>query len=175
MALTLSNLRKLLADMDAPELREVIEELFKASAANKRLLTAKLEGDNSELLDKLLTELEKAFRTEGRLPTMRVGDAKKALAAYAKAATPTEALDAHLRFVEAGARCLRAYGGWPDNNYTSMQKVFEKAFEYARKLNPDDLPYDRFRNLADDHYLELRGYYNDFLDELDEQDEEREA
>jgi len=114
--LTLKALRQTLDDMDAPELRALVMELFRASAANKRLLTAKLEGDTSDLLAKLESELEKAFRTSGRRPTFKVGEARKALNTYLKVAAPQQALDAELRYVEAGVRCLNAYGDWPENN-----------------------------------------------------------
>ncbi|MDV6375639.1 hypothetical protein [Deinococcus arenicola] len=92
MPLTLTQLRKTVAEMDAPELRGPMEELFRANVTNKRLLTALLEGDSSDLLAKLDSELLKAFWDEGGLPTMKVGGAKKALAAYLKVATPMQAL-----------------------------------------------------------------------------------
>ncbi|CAM3678309.1 hypothetical protein DESA109040_19595 [Deinococcus saxicola] len=172
MPLTLTQLRKTVAGMDAPELRGLIEELFKASVTNKRLLTALLEGDSSDLLAKLDSELLKAFRDEGRMPTMRVGGAKKALSAYLKVASPVQALDAELRYVEAGIRCLNAYGGWPDNNYSSMQKVFESAMKRVRTLDPDAVPLERLGRLVKNaEHMDIGYFYDEFLDELDEAEE----
>ncbi len=165
----------MLGDMDAPELRALIEDLFAASTDNKRLLTAKLEGDTSELLSKFQSELEKAFRVSGRLPTMKVGGAKKALGAYIKVAAPTQALDAELQYVEAGVRCLHAYGDWPENNYNSMEGVFEQALKRAAGLPRDQIPFERLRQLvkeADSFGYgfsdQLADLYGSFLEVLDE-------
>ncbi|CAM4140360.1 hypothetical protein [Deinococcus marmoris] len=175
MPLTLTQLRKTVAEMDAPELQGLIEELFKANVTNKRLLTALLEGDSSDLLAKLDSELLKAFRDEGRMPTMKVGGAKKALAAYLKVASPIQALDAELRYVEAGIRCLNAYGDWPENNYSSMEKVFESALKRARTLDADAVPHKRLAALVKDgdgfgygFSDQLQWLYDEFMEELEE-------
>ncbi|GHG08164.1 hypothetical protein GCM10017783_20940 [Deinococcus piscis] len=162
MALTLKQLRSALEHMDAPELRAVVEDLYKASIDNKRLLTAKLNGDISDLRGKLSQELEKAFRTSGRLPSMKVGGAKKALTAFVKVASPVEALDAELAYVEAGVACLNTYGDWPENNYTSMEKVFEAALARAEQLPSDQIPYERLDTLVEN----ADGFGYGFSDQL---------
>ena len=162
MPLTLTQLRKTLADMDAPELRALIEDLYKANVTNKRLLTAKLEGDTGDLRAKLDSELDKAFRTTGRLPTMRVAGAKKALADFVKVAAPLEALDAELSYVEAGVACLHAYGDWPENNYSSMEKVWAAALKRARTLPEEQIPYSRLKQLVKD----ADGFGYGFSDEV---------
>ncbi len=178
MPLSKTNLRNRLEDMDAPELRVLIEDLFTASTDNKRLLTAKLEGDTSELLSKFQSELEKAFRASGRLPTMKVGGAKKALSAYVKVAAPAEALDAELQYVEAGVRCLHAYGDWPENNYNSMEGVFEQALKRAATLHPEQIPFKRLEQLVRkaDHFGygfsdQIKSLYRRFLEKLDRKGE----
>lgn len=179
MPLTLTSLRRTLADMDAPELRALLEDLYKASAANKRLLTAKLEGDNSELRAKLESELKKAFGTPERTATFRVSGAKKALADYVKVAAPLDALDAELRYVEAAMDCLGTYGGWPDNNYSSTEKVWEGLLKRAKKLPDEALPHDRFKaitkrayNVGLDgipyEYEVFRGLHDDDEDDFEE-------
>ncbi|MFT2718706.1 hypothetical protein ACMT4L_01765 [Deinococcus sp. A31D244] len=178
MALTLTQLRQTLGDMDAPELREVLVALYRASADNKRQLAALLEGDHSGLLDRLETELEKAFRTSGRLPTMKVGGAKKALTAYLKVAAPADALDAELRYVEAGVLCLHAYGDWPENNYSSMEGVFEAALKRAATLDLKDIPFKRLERLVSNAggfgygFSDQIAYqYDEFLEKLEEPEE----
>lgn len=175
MPLTLTQLRQTLSGMDAPELRALIEDLYKASVNNKRLLTAQLDGDTSDLRAKLDSELDKAFRTSGRTPTMRVSDAKKALSNYAKAAAPLDALSAELDYIEAAIACLGAYGGWPDNNYSSTEKVWEGLLKRAKKLPDELLPHDRFRRIVKRaHNLGLDGIpyeYDLFRGLHDDEDE----
>ncbi|WP_291430817.1 hypothetical protein [Deinococcus sp.] len=159
--------------MDAPELREVLVPLYRASADNKRQLAALLEGDHSGLLDRLDAELEKAFRTSGRLPTIKVGGAKKALTAYLKVAAPADALDAEMRYVEAGVMCLHVYGDWPENTYASMKGVFENALKRAAALDAKDIPFKRLERLVKN--ADAFGYgfsdqiaflYDEFLEKL---------
>lgn len=86
MALTAAQLRKALEVLDEAELRELIEALYKASTDNKRFLTSRLDGDNSELLEVYVTELGRCFNP--KKGELRVAAAVKALQNYLRSPRP---------------------------------------------------------------------------------------
>ncbi|AZI41784.1 hypothetical protein EHF33_02660 [Deinococcus psychrotolerans] len=80
-----------MAGLEAAELRELVRQMYAASADNKRLLSALLEGDRSGLKIKVTQEIEKAFGTaqSRRWPSLKTGAARTALQHYAKFAPPS--------------------------------------------------------------------------------------
>jgi hypothetical protein len=140
MPLTLTALRRSVQEMDAQELRGLIETLFKTSTANKNLLTALLDNDTSELRAKAEAEIARAFHLGKRLPTLKTSGARGAIAAYAKVAAPLEVLTLQLQFVQAGMECWNGFGG-PDSLLDSLSSMWESALKRAGELPPDTLPW----------------------------------
>ncbi len=174
MSLTLPKLRSIIEEMDAPELRVLIEEIFKSTADNKRLLSAKLEGDNSELLNKLYTELLKTFEPKRGTPSLRLAPARKALRDYMKASTPLDALSAQLSYVEAGIRCTNKYGGISEAFCAGLSSVWRESLKHALALAPQDLPWDRLETILKNSdgigwgfADELHDDYKEFLEKLE--------
>ncbi|THF66035.1 hypothetical protein E7T06_21015 [Deinococcus sp. Arct2-2] len=140
MPLTLTALRRSLQNMDAPELRGLIETLFQASTANKNLLTALLDNDTSGLRAKAEAEIARAFHLGKRTPTLKTSGALAAIAAYAKVASPLEVLTLQLQFVQAGMECWNGFGG-PDSLLDSLSSMWESALKRAGELPSDMLPW----------------------------------
>lgn len=140
MPLTLTALRRSLQDMDSPELCGLIEQLFRASADNKRLLNALLDNDTSELRAKAEAEIARAFSLGRRTPTLKTGGARAAIAAYAKVAAPLEVLTLQLQFVRAGLKCWQEFGG-PTSLLESLFSMWQSALKQAGELPPETVPW----------------------------------
>ncbi|MFB9994374.1 hypothetical protein ACFFLM_20660 [Deinococcus oregonensis] len=140
MPLTLAALRRSLHEMDAAELRSVIETLFQASTANKNLLAALLDNDTSELRAKAEAEIGRAFSLGRRRPTLKTSGARAAIAAYAKVAAPLEVLTLQLQFVRAGLDCWNVSGG-PDTLLDSLASMWNSALKQAGGLPPETRPW----------------------------------
>lgn len=126
--------------MDSPELCGLIEQLFRASADNKRLLTALLDNDTSELRAKAEAEIARAFALGKRTPTLKTGGARAAIAAYAKVAAPLEVLTLQLQFVQAGLKWWHEFGG-PTSLLESLFSMWQSALKQAGELPPETVPW----------------------------------
>lgn len=129
MALTAAQLRKALEVLDEAELRELIEALYKASTDNKRFLTSRLDGDNSELLEVYVTELGRCFNP--KKGELRVAAARKALQNYLRVASPTEALQAKIRYVGAALEYWHHRPHWSENHDTTLGNIFKDITQTA--------------------------------------------
>ncbi|MDB5044826.1 MAG: hypothetical protein JWQ08_876, partial [Deinococcus sp.] len=170
MSLTLAALRRSLQDMDAAELRGVIETVFKASTANKNLLTALLDNDTSGLRAKAEAEIVRAFHLGKRTPTLKTSGARAASAAYATVAAPLEVLTLQLQFVQAGMDCWNGFGG-PDSLLNSLSSMWASALQQAGELPPDTLPWaqlDAVNTLLNDSGIGGLNPLNAVFDEDDD-------
>lgn len=146
MSLTPAKLKKLLLELDDAELRQLVAELAADSAEVRHLLSAKLAADRQPLLDALDRELAKAFG--GKNPSMKVAAAKKALNTALKDATPQEALEARLTYVEAGVRCYDEWGDMEPSAINSVESVWTSLLEDAARLPLHELPLGRLERVA---------------------------
>lgn len=176
MALTVAQLRKVLEVMDETELRELIEALYKASTDNKRFLTSRLEGDNSELLEVYVKELGKCF--DPKKGELRVAPAKKALQNYLRVASPIETLQAKIRYVRAALGYWNKLPYWSENHDTTLGNMFKDITQTALDYSDHYELLDSAHQIGEDFIKQEQkfGYfdwhvqiYKDFVEALGRQ------
>lgn len=133
MAMTAAQLRKALDPMDAAELRELIQALYQASTDNKRLLTSKLEGDNSDLFEVYLRELEKCF--DPKKGELKVALARKALQNYLRVASPIETLQAKIHYIQAAQRYWQKLPYWSESQETTLANMLKDITQTALEFS----------------------------------------
>lgn len=125
MAITLTRLRQALTGLSESELRDLVEELYGLNADNRRYLTARLHGDTGALLEAYSRSLQQAFNPRKR--TFRVGEVSKALREYLRFASPLEALDARMQFVQASLEYWKVLPDWPEEQYGYLEDMFREV------------------------------------------------
>ncbi|TSA85637.1 hypothetical protein FNU79_09260 [Deinococcus detaillensis] len=138
-----------MAELEAAELRELVRQMYAASADNKRLLSALLEDDSSGLKIKVTQEIEKAFGTaqSQRCPSLKTGAARTALQHYAKFAPPAALVHAELDFVEAGLACMECYGDVSGSARSSLESMWQTLMKRCLSLPRDEIPWTRLRRV----------------------------
>jgi len=145
--LTLARLKTHLRGLEAAELGEVIVQLFGASSANKRLLTALLEGDTRSLREQVDREIDKAFGVGSRPPSLKTANLRAALRQYARVAAPEALLHAELDAVAAGIRCMAEYGDLEESVSHSLERLWAQALKRCPGLLESEVPWNRLESL----------------------------
>jgi hypothetical protein len=94
------------------------------------------------LAPKVKREIDKAFYSERGFPSLKVGEARKALQGYLKVASPRDAIEMELYYVSRGIQGTLAYGDIHERFYTSVESVFESAIKRIL-ANPEPQQYQR--------------------------------
>lgn len=136
-----------MALLETAELIDVLVQLHAASSDNKRLLMAILENDTGALRAKLESEIQQAFGTGRRLPSMKTAGIRTALRHYAKLAPMVAVVHAELDIIDVGIECMSAYGEISESARNSLDSLWEAAMKRCLELEPQDIPWGRLKRI----------------------------
>lgn len=140
-----SDLKKVLQDAEKNELIDLIRDLYKRSADDRRFITARYMGVvNGDLKEQMLEKYQKIIvneffpeRGEGKL---RYSVAKKAISDYSKASgDPKGTLDLMFTYVENGVKYTNTYGDIDKQFYLNIYGMLSKICDFLwekRELYP---------------------------------------
>ncbi|CEG26389.1 DUF6155 family protein [Bacillus sp. B-jedd] len=130
MKIKVPELKKKLKEYDQKELIQLVTELFKASKDVQSILSVKFLGDEAteELYNNAKKAVESGFYTKRGEPTIRLAEAKKAIANFEKLSGDEEkTLDLMLYYVELGVDFTNSFGDIDYTFYNSMVGMYDKV------------------------------------------------
>jgi hypothetical protein len=127
-----SDLKKILQDIDKKELIDLIRDLYKRSADDRRFITARymdvMSGDlKGQMLEKYRKIIVNEFFPERGEEKLRYSLAKKAISDYSKASgDPEGTLDLMFTYVENGVEYTNTYGDVDEQFYDSIYGMLSR-------------------------------------------------
>jgi hypothetical protein len=134
-----SDLKKILQDIDKKELLDLIRDLYKRSADDRRFITARymdmVSGDlKGQMLEKYRKIIVNEFFPERGEEKLRYSVAKKAISDYSKASGDMEGtLDLMFTYVENGVKYTKYYGDVNEKFYDSIYGVLSRICDVLWK------------------------------------------
>jgi hypothetical protein len=132
-------LKKILLDADKNELIDLIRDLYKRSADDRRFITARhmdaLSGDlKGQMLEKYREIIVNEFFPERGEEKLRYSVAKKAISDYSKASgNPEGTLDLMFTYVENGVKYTNYYGDVNEQFYDSIYGMLSRICDFLWK------------------------------------------
>jgi len=126
-------MKKILQDTDKKELIDLIRDLYKRSADDRRFITARyMDAIDGDLKDKMLEKYREIivneFFPERGEEKLRYSVAKKAITDYSKASgDPEGTLDLMLTYVENGVEYTNTYGDINGQFYRNIYGMLSKV------------------------------------------------
>ena len=133
------DLKKILEGIDKKELIDLIRDLYKRSADDRRFITARymdaLSGDlKGQMLEKYREIIVNEFFPERGEEKLRYSVAKKAISDYSKASgDPEGTLDLMFTYVENGVKYTRFYGDVNEKFYDSIYGMLSRVCDFLWK------------------------------------------
>lgn len=186
MKIKIPELKKKLNEYDQKELIQLVIELFKSSKDVQSILSVKFLGQEAteELYNKAKTAVEGGFYTKRGEPTLRLAEAKKAIANFEKlSGDKVKTLDLMLYYVELGVGFTNSFGDIDYTFYNSMVSMYDKVTsQCASEETYYNLFVERVKSVLDEtgdigwgfqdalaeSYYNMMGYADEDEDEDDE-------
>lgn len=168
MAITVTDLKKALKNLEHKELITLVAELFKINAEAKEFLSVKFSGEESvnELFQKTKSLVKNEFFPDRGHPKLRLAEAKKAIMTFKKiTGDQLKTLDLMLYYVEVGSQFTNTYGDIDERFYNSMLSMFDKVADECEK---DELIYKKFEHRMNSVVEEAEGIGWGYYDGLAE-------
>lgn len=136
-SITISQLKKALAEKSEKELMEEIANLFKKFPQVKEYYTLVLSAAGEEyVLEKYKKIITNEFFPKRGYGKARLSVAKKAISDFKKISRkPHFIVDIMLHYVDQGVNFTDQYGDIDEPFYNSMERMFEEALKLAKKNN----------------------------------------
>ena len=128
-------MKALLKARKAVDIVDLLRDLYELSEENRDFIRAKLER-NASTFQPYLDAVEDALYPDiYRNQPVRLGDARRAIAAYKRATRDAEGtLELMLRFVECGTDFTAECGDIDERFYSSLSGMFDKIVEELGSL-----------------------------------------